>query len=672
MNFTNGDMITDLAENGNVLWVATSGGVVKYDKVTTQTTFYNQGNSGLPRNQITAFDVEANGNLWLVTQAGLSLFDGIQWTLYDTTNSSLPDQNIVDVAIDQNGLKWLASSVGLISFDGASWSVYDTSHTDINSNYVLRIFISPSNEKWAITSSGLERFDGNNWTLYNFTVAPYSFYNTTDMAFKGNDVYLCTHGSFGQGEGLVHFDGNVWSDYSPSNSGLPYMRTECLDLDTAGNLWIGNSDSWGGPVALVKFDGVNWTADSTGLPQLINHLVVDNDNRFFAGTESFGLSTYDGADFIKINTSNSGLNSGGGYELCIDEVQDMWTVNSNGIAHFDRQTWNLFDSSNSSFLNSGVFCIARDHTGGTWIGTNEGVVKFDGTTWTRWDTSNSQLTNMSIKAITVDADNATWVATTSAPFKFDGANWTDYFANAGSYIVDVFVTDDSDVWMGSPGYGLNRFDRISTWTNYTPPMGGNFQAGALDKNGNVWYGGSYLNRWDGNNWTSFSTADGLPWDIVTALAVDTNNILWIGTQNGLSSYDGNGFTNYFVRNSGLTSDYISDIDVDGFNNKWICTSYGISVYNENGVVMSIDKPLNQDHGIHLYPNPANEVLNVNCNSFAKGMLFTIYNLLGSEVCSSELTSNFTKIDVSDLAAGVYTGNISSGDEKRFTGKIVIR
>jgi ligand-binding sensor domain-containing protein len=668
MNFTNGDMITDMAENGNILWVGTSGGLVKYDKTTLQTTFYNKGNSGLPRNQIIALAVDANDNLWLITEAGLSNYDGSNWTIYDTLNSNLPNQYLNDIAIDQNGLKWIASGYGLISFDGTNWAFYDTSNSGISSDYAGRVFVSPANEKWISSYAGIDRYDGTNWTNYQISSAG----NTTDMAFTGNAVYACMHGDFGQGEGLEYFDGVSWSSYTPTNSGLPYWRSECLDVDTSGNLWIGNWDAWGTAKALVKFDGVNWSVDSTGLPQFINHLEIDNDNRFYSGTEQFGLSIYDGNNFTRINTSNSGLNANGGSELCIDDVQDVWTVNNNGFAHFDRQIWNAFDSSQTSFLNSGVICIARDHSSGTWIGTNEGVIKYDGANWIRWDTSNSSLTNQYISVITVDPDNATWVGTQFAPFKFDGNSWTDYFSNAGSNINDLFVSDDGDVWIGSPGYGLNRFDRVSTWTNYTPPSSGNFQAGAFDKNGNVWYGGSNLRRWDGSTWITYTTSDGLPWNFITALAVDTNNILWIGTQSGLSSYDGNSFTNYFDRNSGLTADYISDIDIDSFNNKWICTSNGISVYNESGVVMSIDRPTDHRQAIQFFPNPAEVEINMTCGNDQIGMQLVITDMLGNEVSSCKIVSYSTKIDVSELAPGLYIGGINSDGQKLFSGKLVIR
>ncbi len=672
MNFTNGNVITDIASKGNILWIATSGGLVKYDKLTTQSIFLNKGNSGLPRNEMMALDVDPTGNLWIVTEAGLNEYDGLNWSLYDTSNG-LPNISIHDVAIDQNGMKWIASSFGLITFDGNFWNVYDTSNSNISSQSVMRVFISPTGEKWMTTYAGMERFDGTNWTLYDYNVAPYSFYNATDVEFNGNDVFVATHGDFSQGEGLVKFDGNMWTDYTPLNSGLPYSRVECLDSDNSGNLWMGNFDSFGSANAIVMYDGINWSITSAGLPGIINHLNIDNNNRFFTGTMTTGCYEYDGFVFSKITTSNSGINIYGGNEIFIDDQQDVRATNYLGFTHFDRQVWEVYDTSSSAFLNSNVFSIAQDHSGNTWIGTSEGLIKFDGINWTRYDTSNSGLTDQYINAVNVDADNSVWVGTNSGPFKFDGATWTNYFSNAGSHIQHIFNTADGDVWMTSPGYGLNRFDRNNTWTNYLPAGAGGCHAGALDKNGNVWYGGNNLYKWDGNAWTTYTIANGLPWSFVTALSVDTNNILWVGTQNGLSKFDGSGFTNYFVSNSGLTANYISDIEVDVLNNKWIATSAGISVYNEGGITLGLNHPDFQNHmELSFYPNPAREFIwaGFNGGRFQPAKLI-ITDALGRQVSELQMPENQVKIDVAALNRGVYFCNLITETGKVIPGKFIV-
>ncbi len=190
----------------------------------------------------------------------------------------------------------------------------------------------------------------------------------------------------------------------------------------------------------------------------------------------------------------------------------------------------------------------------------------------------------------------------------------------------------------------------------------------------MWYGGSYLYKWDGTIWTMFSTADGLPWNYITALAVDTNGILWIGTQYGLSSYDGTTFTNFFVANSGLTSNYISDIEVDVFNNKWIGTSTGISVYNENGVVMGIeDQGFPKHADISFYPNPAGDFIVVDLSHITTNMIsLSITDVLGKELLVVQKVDNFAKIDVSSLSAGIYLGKLTYEKGEILTGKFIVQ
>ncbi|CAL2094901.1 Two component regulator with propeller domain [Tenacibaculum sp. 190524A02b] len=56
----------------------------------------------------------------------------------------------------------------------------------------------------------------------------------------------------------------------------------------------------------------------------------------------------------------------------------------------------------------------------------------------------------------------------------------------------------------------------------------------------------------------FSSKDGLPHDITYGIIQDSNNYIWIGTDDGLTKFDGKKFTNYGYEN-GLTSNYVIDI-----------------------------------------------------------------------------------------------------------------
>ena len=65
-NYTSGNSINSLAEEGNYIWVGTlSGGLVKIDKTTGTPTFYNHANSGLPDNNVSSIAIEENGTKWI-------------------------------------------------------------------------------------------------------------------------------------------------------------------------------------------------------------------------------------------------------------------------------------------------------------------------------------------------------------------------------------------------------------------------------------------------------------------------------------------------------------------------------------------------------------------------------------------------------------------------------
>ena len=76
INYTNGQGVYALSDNGNELWIGTGqGGLVKLDKTTEEMTFYNSANSGLPHNDVSALAIDGS-NIWIGTWGELAKFDG--------------------------------------------------------------------------------------------------------------------------------------------------------------------------------------------------------------------------------------------------------------------------------------------------------------------------------------------------------------------------------------------------------------------------------------------------------------------------------------------------------------------------------------------------------------------------------------------------------------------
>ena len=76
---------------------------------------------------------------------------------------------------------------------------------------------------------------------------------------------------------------------------------------------------------------------------------------------------------------------------------------------------------------------------------------------------------------------------------------------------------------------------------------------AADASGNVWVGTTAgLSRFDGQQWTTFTQADGLADDAIAPQAVDGQGQVWAGTLNGLTRFDGQRWTRYWFEGMAAT------------------------------------------------------------------------------------------------------------------------
>lgn len=94
--------------------------------------------------------------------------------------------------------------------------------------------------------------------------------------------------------------------------------------------------------------------------------------------------------------------------------------------------------------------------------------------------------------------------------------------------------------------------------------------------GSVWlyFSGHGLWRFDDPDWTPF--VEGASLD---AYAVGPDEVLWICTDEGLSKYDGEAWTD-FQAPSGLTEGFCRYLTVDNQGNPWMQGTYGITVLHE--------------------------------------------------------------------------------------------
>ncbi len=109
----------------------------------------------------------------------------------------------------------------------------------------------------------------------------------------------------------------------------------------------------------------------------------------------------------------------------------------------------------------------------------------------------------------------------------------------------------------------------------------NITAIAIDGDGNKWIGtyGGGLSKFDGTNWSVFNTSNsGLPDNSITCINIDANGNKWIGTYKGLVKFDGTNWSIYDTSNSGLSSVNVRSIAIEGNGIIWIgMEPYGLTL-----------------------------------------------------------------------------------------------
>jgi len=137
------------------------------------------------------------------------------------------------------------------------------------------------------------------------------------------------------------------------------------------------------------------------------------------------------------------------------------------------------------------------------------------------------------------------------------------------------------------------------WTHYTTDNGllsNNVNSIITDSDGSVWIGtNGGVCKFNGTLWTAYTTSEGLVNNIVYTVAIDAEGNKWFGTDYGISKFDGTTWTNYTVVNTGggLADPNVLAIAFDSSGNAWIGTYGGGVNYFDGNTWITYNKTTTQ-------------------------------------------------------------------------------
>ena len=147
------------------------------------------------------------------------------------------------------------------------------------------------------------------------------------------------------------------------------------------------------------------------------------------------------------------------------------------------------------------------------------------------------------------------------------------------------------LWIGTNGAGLIRLSggKLTRFTKKDGLPSDIVYAVALDAEGNVWAGtyGAGVARYDGRAFTVIDRASGLPRDVIRCLLAGRDGAMWIGTDAGGLVRLKDGVLSVLDTRHGLASDVVFSLHEDAEGLLWIGTAGGLSLLRRDGSLRSV-------------------------------------------------------------------------------------
>lgn len=357
-----------------VIYCGYLNGVMKHEN--NNWSKYDTSNSSLNSNRIYLLNMSFGNELLIVTDIGISVFNGATFVNNTFTSLGVPNQ-INTIEKVQNNL-WIGTNQGLYKYDGTNLVSFNVSNNKLNNDTVLQLKFW-NNELWAATKNGLTKIDNsNNSFTYVNSNSALKQNNIYDIDVFQNKLYIAYKADFNDYLNVQYFNGTIFSqlnDVGMKTKIDRYYQINKIKTSPEG-LILGDLNGeiiyFNTAVKKVYSIGSNMpTSINIGWHSVSNSLAISFKNNGFP-LRLIDFNTYDcfGCEnlprnnkFIDINNVRSNMQNrgvmnynayGGGYNSpnipcefpkgskgIADGIQTLWMggIDNNGNLHTAAQTY---------------------------------------------------------------------------------------------------------------------------------------------------------------------------------------------------------------------------------------------------------------------------------------------------------------------------------------------
>lgn len=545
-----------------VLWLLLTSGNALYAQ---QYNFRNWTlEHGLPQSKVVAILQDEKKHLWVATRGGISRFDGVDFQIF-TKRNGLSSNNITALFQDSRQLLWVGTADnGLNSFDGLHFTHYGQK-SGLPEEGITSVTESSQGIIWVSTANGLYYLKGNSFT--RFSMLPAQYY--TSLVFTG-DSTLWAGSRTG---GLYKVKDKTITQFTQENSALPSNEITSVSKSKDDKLWIGTSQG-------IAFSDKNNLQVLSGVTSFITGFAFDQHDYIWVASKSNGLFRIKGKEITNI-TKENGLRTNNIVSIAADVENNIWIgTNGYGLQQY-KAPWFSHYFRISDIEEPRITTLTQDKEGNIWVGTDNGIaanlkqdrlqqfqekvwpsntsiysmlVKDKNTIWigtsqgawllqngkARQFTTANGLPADEVREIKEDASGKLWFATADGVAQFKNNTFkTIQVANDSlGHVYAMFIDSKGRLWFGAEN-GVYKFldGMIRRADELKEHVIKDVTSITEDSSGTLYFGGfNYgilLYKLKTGKTRLFSTEDGLPNDGIKSLYIDKRDYLWAGTNNNV-------------------------------------------------------------------------------------------------------------------------------------------
>jgi signal transduction histidine kinase/ligand-binding sensor domain-containing protein len=533
---------------------------------------------GLPDNRVVGLAQTSDGYLWVATQGGVVRFDGVRFQRVSLASSpDLIAGTMRALMLDRMGRVWLAKEEGgtLFCFDRGQVRMMSAGQGLPKNETQHSLATDGNGDLWVTYSTGkvirythdgrLDTFTSKNGLPGGVGICWLASGRDGALWFaKGSQVGVFRNGRF-----------NVLGNF-----GSPELR---IVAARSGGIWICVGQK------ILRFDeGVETVELGKIIPDEADGrssfnpsvLLEDRDGAVWVGTVSGGLYHCDSNAVTRVVVSNPAILS-----LASDREGNLWVGTRGGLNRVHRRLATIIKSTDGLPFQ-GVQSVCQDSSGALWlVGENGVLARGQGTNWVAQSPSAGSL-QAYVTCAAADTNGSVWIgARRGALYYWADGQFKDLGLQSSLHakaVRSLLVTSKSDLWIGTDAPDVLYRLRGEKLQSFSLPSGYRFiRAMAEDAAGNVWAGASdgLLVRVTGDDLVD-ETASSSSLSI-RCLYGEANGDLWIGYAGAGAGRLRNGQITRFSTEQGLPNDYVAQILTDDRGNVWFAGNQGIFQVREH-------------------------------------------------------------------------------------------